>query len=182
MCMREVKSDDRKKLHAETPPLEALKKGVEEPWTVERVTKFADLRLGGCAQEGCEDQSTGSLPLFKINAVLDDTKMDLKPPMNQLKELIESERKMTKVHSMQSKGHRPWIIDEHQNIEQEVAPDGSKESCCQHDPRHVDVIAKNFGLERGNSARTATFDVTIEPGSTSPMPVASRQMPAPQTR
>ena len=45
MCMREVKSDDRKKLHAETPPLEALKKGVEEPWTVERVTKFADLRL-----------------------------------------------------------------------------------------------------------------------------------------
>ena len=107
--------------------------------------------------------------------------MDLKPPMNQLKELIESERKMTKVHSIKAKviGHGSSTSIKTSNKRLHRREQGI---VCQHDPRHVDVIAKNFGLERGNSARTATFDVTIEPGSTSPMPVASRQMPAPQTR
>ena len=33
----------------------------------------------------------------------------------------------------------------------------------QHDPRHVDVLVKDFGLELGNSMRTpGTHDVTKE--------------------
>ena len=31
---------------------------------------------------------------------------------------------------------------------------------CQHEPRHVDVLVKEFGLEQGNSVRTpATHDM-----------------------
>ena len=33
----------------------------------------------------------------------------------------------------------------------------------QHDPRHVDVLVKDFGLEHGNSVQTpATHDATVE--------------------
>ena len=48
MCVREIRSDDRTKSHAETPSLEALEKGIEEQWTVKRVIKFADFL--GCRE------------------------------------------------------------------------------------------------------------------------------------
>ena len=46
-------------------------------------------------------------PPFRINAVLGDAKTYLKPLMNQLKVLIESERKVMRVHSIKTKaiGH-----------------------------------------------------------------------------
>ena len=33
---------------------------------------------------------------------------------------------------------------------------------CQHDPRHVDVLVKDLGLEHGNSVQTPVHDVTDE--------------------
>ena len=52
-----------------------------------------------------------------------------------------------------------------------------------HDPRHVDVLVKDFGLERGNSLQTpAVHDVTndkrepIGPNAIQPLQVASCKM------
>ena len=58
----------------------------------------------------------------------------------------------------------------------------------QHDPRHVDVFVKDFGLEQGNSVQTSpTHDVTERragadgPSSTQQIQVASCKMFVPQS-
>ena len=101
-------------------------------------------------------------PPFRINAVLGDTKTYLKPLMNQLKVLIESERKMMRVHSIIAKviGHGSLKSVKTLNKRLRWREQGI---VYQHDPRHIDVIVNESRLGRGNSARTpATFDVTEE--------------------
>ena len=64
--------------------------------------------------------------------------------------------------SNQSEDHRLWVAEEHQNVEQEIAL-GKRGIVNQHDPRHVDVLVKDLGLEYGNSVQTpASIDVTEE--------------------
>ena len=53
----------------------------------------------------------------------------------------------------QNKQHEQWLSEEHQNIEQRVA-EGRSGVVYQHDPRHVHVLVKDLGLERGNSVQT----------------------------
>ena len=75
---------------------------------------------------------------------------------------MESERNMTKVHSIKAKviGHGSLKSVETLNKRLHWREPGI---VYQHDPRHVDVIVKESGLGRGNSAPTpATFDVTEE--------------------
>ena len=209
MCVREAKSDDRTKLHAETPPLEALKKGVEEPWTVERVIKFADL-LGyreitlkefRKATNRITELLLSNYMIFeghpneiqkewrhyvdKVEKGLDDALKEAVKQQdgaaasvqdqcgagryedglqaaNESVEGIDRIRKEDDECALnQSEGHRPWVIEEHQNIEQEVALEGARNRVPTRS-QHVDVIVKDFGLERGNSARTPAFDVIEE--------------------
>ena len=54
----------------------------------------------------------------------------------------------------QSEDHLPRIIKEHQDAGQAVALRTGR-NLYQHDPRHVDVLVKDFGLEHGNSVQTA---------------------------
>ena len=85
--------------------------------------------------------------------------------MNQLKILIESERKVMRVHSIKAKviGHGSLKSVRTLNNRLRWREQGI---VYQHDPRHVDVIVKESGLGRDNSAWTpATFDVTEEESS-----------------
>mmetsp|Transcript_64893 Transcript_64893/g.119431 ORF Transcript_64893/g.119431 Transcript_64893/m.119431 type:complete len:4522 (+) Transcript_64893:77-13642(+) len=72
---------------------------VQREWKayVEKIDKRIEEALKKCVktslQELCRalngDNKTEPSPLFRISAVLDDIKMDFKPPMNQLKDLLQ---------------------------------------------------------------------------------------------
>ena len=95
---------------------------------------------------------------------------------------------MTGCVSNQNKTHQLRVNGEHQSIEQKVALENAR-IVHQHDPRHVDVFVKDFGLEQGNSVQTsATHDVTERragvdgPSSTQQIQVARCKMFVPQSR
>ena len=48
--------------------------------------------------------------------------------------------------SNQANTHQLRANGEHQSIEQKVALEKGRNLCYQHDPRHVDVVVKDFGL------------------------------------
>ena len=65
--------------------------------------------------------------------------------------------------SDQSKNHQLRVAREHQSIEQKVTLGEKRGIVYQHDPRLVDVLVKELGLEQGNSVQTpATHDATEE--------------------
>ena len=69
---------------------------------------------------------------------------------------------MTRGVSNQTKNHQLRVNREHQSITE----GGIGESVALvylHNPRHIDVLVKDLGLEQGNSVQTpATHDVTEE--------------------
>ena len=78
------------------------------------------------------------------------------------KKLVEFWRTMTSVYSIKAK-----IIsyESPKNIKtlNRRSHWGKRGIVCQHDPSHVDVLVKDFGLEHGNSVQTpATPDVMEE--------------------
>ena len=83
------------------------------------------------------------------------------------KKLMEFERKMTRVDPIKAKiishGSPKSIKTVNRRLHW-----GKRRIVCQHDPRHVDVLVKDLGLEHGNSVQTpATPDVMEEEESES---------------
>ena len=104
------------------------------------------------------------------------------------KKLMEFERKMTSVYPIKAKiigyGSPKSIKTLNRRLHSR-----KRGIVYQHDPRHVDVLVKDLGLEHGNSVQTpATPDVTegrvgtVESGSASQIQVTGCQMFVPQSR
>ena len=101
------------------------------------------------------------------------------------KKLVEVERKMTSVYPIKTKvigyGSPKSIKTLKRRLHWE-----KRGIVYQHDPRHVDVLAKDLGLEHGNSVQTpATPDVTEEEESeplSQQIQVTGCQLFVPQSR
>ena len=91
------------------------------------------------------------------------------------KKLVEFKRKMTSVClSHQSEDLQLWIAEEHQDAEQDVAL-GKRGLVYQHDPRHVDVLVKDLGLEHGNSVQTPAKPDVMEEEESEPLSQVQQQ-------
>merc|ERR1712232_722825 len=72
---------------------------IQREWKqyVDKVDKRIEEALKKCVKTSLQDlcralngdNKTEPAPLFRINAILDDVKMDFKPPMNKLKDLLQ---------------------------------------------------------------------------------------------
>ena len=75
---------------------------------------------------------------------------------------MEFEREMTKVHAIKAKIVSSGSPKSIKTLNRRLHW-GKRGIVYQHDPRHVDVLVKDLGLEHGNSVQTpATPDVTEE--------------------
>ena len=73
----------------------------------------------------------------------------------------EHKNQIAGVHH-QKNHHQSWVNRTHQCIKQKIAL-GNRGLVYQYDPRHVDVLVKDLGLEYGNAVQTSTIhDVTDE--------------------
>ena len=105
------------------------------------------------------------------------------------KRLTEFKNEMTSVYPIKAKIISLGSPKSMKNVEQEVAL-GKGRIVYQHDPRHIDVLVKDLGLENGNSVQTpATPEVTeeekaraVESSSTPQVQITGCQMFVPQPR
>ena len=165
-------------LFAETTPLESLMKGVEELEAVGRV-KFADMReYRQIVSEG--DTENAMMLLCGTTRTIGDDFVFAETT----KTLIEFERKMTKVQSIEARVIGHGSFEEHKKLNRRLR-EREQGVVCQHNPRRIDMIVKDFRLELGNYAQTSSeFDVNrrgrvrnIGSKSISPIQVERRQTP-----
>ena len=126
--------------------------------------------------------SSKNLFHHKENRVSDLTQGDDFVLTGPTKKLMEFERKMASVYPIKAKiigcGSPKSIKTLNRRLHW-----GKRGIVYQHDPRHVDVLVKDLGLEHGSSVQTpATHDVTEEESrSASQVQVTGCQMFVPQS-
>ena len=192
MCGSKDISVDQADLYAETTPLEALKEGVEESGTVERVVKLADL-LGYREIMSKSDTETAMIEfrncvaaLCKAEVTMEDAVKEgreLDGPIENAvtllcgttrtigddfvlaeptKKLMEFEEKTAKVHSIKAKVIGHESLKSIKTSSRRLRWE-EQGIVCLYGPRHADAIMKDFGLEHGNSVQTsAVFEMTVE--------------------
>ena len=69
---------------------------------------------------------------------------------------------MTGVYPIKAKLVSKGVSGKHQIVEQKAALGEGRGIVYQHDPRHVDVLVEDLGLEHGNSVQTPAAHVATE--------------------